>query len=320
VGLLNANNGTAIQLTVPAFENRRFTRDTPLPMGITRFNINENTRLVELEINSSILKKNYRQMISAASFKQVVEEINKLNIMKLDYDIIFENAAILHMDLTYDLKLKATPAEYINTLRVLGTRLSHRLYNHKYSGIEVSPLHESNDFRFIAYDKEKELQETRKRYKKELLKYIQASDFSGILRLEFSFDNHQLIRKFFKIPFRDRILLKTILESEEKAGYEYFCYLFDTEIPEYLPDILTLPARESEEILGIITKYDLLGQDKLNLLNHYKMNSKGKLKVKHRIGSAKLKKIDKAIAYSKNKDLISTRLLLDEILEGLRNY
>jgi len=136
----------------------------------------------------------------------------------------------------------------------------------------------SNGHRLNIYSKYDELCLNNDTNRK-LWKYINKEDFQNSLRFEASFDNPEIIRKYFNINQKEDIMLTTILNKAGNILYNYCCNMISNlKIPKKTAELLEqdISPNELAKRLGMREIIHTCGYNRSNIKCFLKSKLKGK--------------------------------------------
>ncbi|MBF0576438.1 hypothetical protein [Dysgonomonas sp. GY617] len=154
-----------------------------------------------LEFSSKVLLDDYPKLITHSTFKQCINNINKLGICTLDTDAIYRDCYITG-DVTKDIEYQLSHNDYCTLNRCVGNYRLYKWEHYENQGIRffkdvtTKKLKES----LVIYDKEKEIEKN-----KDFLSMVDNSKniidyFKGKTRFEIVLDKEYKMKKYLNIP------------------------------------------------------------------------------------------------------------------------
>lgn len=155
-----------------------------------------------LEFTGKILLDKYPQLINRETIKYSLNNINKLNICKLDVEAILHNAEVVKVDVTKDIEADVNVIN--STIRQNLTNYRKWAVKQYNSGVVLENVVSTQRYkkRLAIYNKGKELEKVNNinfidslTAKNEILSY-----FKGKVRFELNINTKQQIRQLLNIP------------------------------------------------------------------------------------------------------------------------
>ena len=81
------------------------------PLGINYLKYDKNQ--FDIEISSKILKSRYKELINKDNIEYIMHIVNNTGIVELDTKIVLDEARVLNMHVTNDIKVSTDPSNYI---------------------------------------------------------------------------------------------------------------------------------------------------------------------------------------------------------------
>lgn len=154
----NYNNG----LLIGEYYNSKKNKSIPYNIYI---GISYTSQSLTLEFSSKILLDDYPKLITQITFRQCLENLNKLGICTLDIDAICEDCYFAKVHITRDLEYELTDKALDNLNSCVGNYRRYKWKRYRKEGIRYSKDVKSKDCTesIVIYDKEQEL-ETNKNF------------------------------------------------------------------------------------------------------------------------------------------------------------
>jgi len=201
---------------------------------------------VIITVSSKILLDKSPELIHKDNFQTVIENINKLGIVDLNYSDVIKYAQVYRIDCTLDIPVvdKQLLFSYLKSQPCI------KHYKSEYpSSMVFQSNAKRNNERVIFYDKKKEMNLLCNKKLIEQLSQDSIDYFKDKIRLELNLKTFEQIRKYLKI---ETTSLKEIFESQANPLLEVFCKIFKES--ESSPSIDDLKKKsEIEKILGRIS-------------------------------------------------------------------
>lgn len=154
-----------------------------------------------LEFSSKVPLDDYPKLITHSTFKQCINNINKLGICTLDTDAIYRDCYITG-DVTKDVEYQLIHNDYCTLNRCVGNYRRYRWEHYEDEGliffkdVKTQKLKEN----LLIYNKEKEIEKN-----KDFLSMVDNSQniidyFKGKTRFEIDLSSDYKIKKFLNIP------------------------------------------------------------------------------------------------------------------------
>lgn len=197
---------------------------TPPDLGLKSIKLDHLKDQVTIEISAKILKDNYFDLINPNTIEQVVDEINKANVITVDKNKLIESAHCLTMDPCNNLKVSKPVNEYFPQLLGIRTNTKYKIdasTSKTNQGIVITGNQKSFKERVIAYHKLLEIKKDRalcKAVKWNLLE----EQFEGILRIENNLVSKDKMREYSGIKTKGDVMLLDVLNSKEKPNHKLF--------------------------------------------------------------------------------------------------
>jgi hypothetical protein len=178
---------------------------------------------VILEVSAKALKNDYSEGININTFEQLIDNLNKSNVVKLDASVIYNEGKLLRADVTDNVKFDTYQGKNFYTDMAcipLPNKYDITSYNRvKNLGLVFKGKQKSFKERQIFYDKITELVSNKNG--KAFLNSINTSkvfkDFKNTIRTEGNFNQLKTIRKY--IGSNE---LSDVLCSNAKVNYDLF--------------------------------------------------------------------------------------------------
>ncbi|MDC7138687.1 hypothetical protein PQG98_20450 [Bacteroides zhangwenhongii] len=177
----------------------KYQQDKPYSLLIlVDYNHNE----LVLEFSGKILLDKYSQLINRETIKDSLNNVNKLNICRLDIEAILQDAEVVKCDVTKDIETDINVIN--NTIRQNLTNYRKWTVKQYNSGIVLENVVSTPRYkkRLVIYNKGKELEKVNNinfidslTAKNEILSY-----FKGKVRFELNINTKQQIRQLLNIP------------------------------------------------------------------------------------------------------------------------
>ena len=189
--------------------------------GLNRISIDNLKNTTTIEVSAKILGKDYVQGINKNNIEYVLQTINDKNYVKFNSNSFIDNATLLRMDVTDNVKMQLLDRSILyKTLSTipLPKIIQTTLWNTKQNlGVCWKGTQTSLKDRFIAYDKSIHL-----KFKDKTLHITDyankvMNDFKDVIRFEQNLVSLEAIRGYYKTNN-----LKDVLISEVKANYLKF--------------------------------------------------------------------------------------------------
>lgn len=156
-----------------------------------------------LEFSSKVLLDDYPKLITRATFRQCLENINKLNICTIDVDRIINDCYFSKVHITNDVDYVLTNDRLSLLNSCVGNYRRFKWEHYEGEGIRYTKDVKSKDCKqtIVIYNKEKEIQSSKN---KQFLDLLDNPDtvkdyFSGKTRFEMELDSPKKICNFLNI-------------------------------------------------------------------------------------------------------------------------
>lgn len=164
---------------------------------------NHKSQSLTLEFSSKILLDDYPKLITRTTFRQCLENINKLGICNIDVDRIVSDCYFSKVHITNDIDYTLTDDKLSLLNSCVGNYRRFKWEHYKGEGIRFTKDVKSKECKetIVIYDKEKEIQSSKN---KQFLDLLDNPDtvidyFSGKTRFEMELDSPKKICKFLNI-------------------------------------------------------------------------------------------------------------------------
>jgi len=166
--------------------------------------VSEKNNSMTIEFSSKILRDKYPELITKDTFKQCLDNLNKLGICEIDAKAVSKDCYFQEVDVTSDTQMTLTE-EILNTLNTLVANYRRwRWERYENSGITFTKDVKSKDCKesLKIYNKEKEIALPKNE------KFLSQLDnpesvkqaFAGITRFETTLSSMDKIKKYLDIP------------------------------------------------------------------------------------------------------------------------
>lgn len=194
-----------------------------LHFGINRVAIDNKANNITLDVSAKALKSNYAEGININTYEQLIDNINKTNIVNLNAEVIYGKGQLLKADVTDNVifnDYKGSNFYSDISLIPLPNKYEITQYNRRTNkGVVFSGKQKSFKERQIMYDKIVELFSNRKG--KAFMHSIDSNkvvkDFKNSIRVETNFTQLRKIREYIGSNQID-----DVLSSEKKVNYDVF--------------------------------------------------------------------------------------------------
>lgn len=187
----------------------KYTQSKPYNLDIR---IDYNQRELVLEFTGKVLLERYRELINIETIACCLENINKLNIVKLDINQIITDSQVCLCDATKDIVTDTDIKDMITQIKTMISSYDKWKYKPYSGGIDISNCAKTKRHkkRVIIYDKYEEMKMATNR---EFLKTIRNGEemlnsFKSIKRFELNICNMEQIRTLLEIT--DNSLLSVL--------------------------------------------------------------------------------------------------------------
>ena len=189
--------------------------------GLNRISIDNLKNTTTIEVSAKILKQNYFEGINKNTLNEVIDNINSHNIVKFNSNNLIDNATILRMDVTDNVKMQLLDRSVLyQTLSTipLPKIIQTTLWNTKQNlGVCWKGTQTSLKDRIICYDKAIHLKFKDKSLHKTDYCNKVMNDFKDVARFEQNLVSLEAIKGYYKTN-----VLKNVLISDVKANYLKF--------------------------------------------------------------------------------------------------
>jgi len=189
----------------------KYTQATPSSLKII---VNYQHNELAIEFTSKILKDNFIHLINKDNIYECFNNINQLNICKLDIDKIIANSEIVKCDSAKDIDFQDVKAlkNYTNSNIVNHSKWKNESYPNGFALRKIARTSRCKE-RIVIYDKEKELN---KADNKPFLNTLSdkekcLSHYKGKIRIERNINTEKQIRDSFNISDNQ---LMSVLNSD----------------------------------------------------------------------------------------------------------
>lgn len=165
--------------------------------------INHNSQSLTLEFSSKVLLDDYPKLITRKTFRQCLENINKLAICTIDADRIVSDCYFSKAHITNDIDYTLTDDKLSLLNSCVGNYRRFKWEHYEGEGIRYTKDVKSKECKetIVIYDKEKEIQSSKN---KQFLDLLDNPDtvigyFSSKTRFEMELDSPKKICKFLNI-------------------------------------------------------------------------------------------------------------------------
>jgi hypothetical protein len=165
--------------------------------------INHNSQSLTLEFSSKVLLDDYPKLITQATFRQCLDNINKLGICTIDIDRIVSDCYFSKVHITNDIDYTLTNDRLSILNSCVGDYRRYKWTHYEGEGIRYTKDVKSNDCKetIVIYNKEKEILSSKNKKFLDLLdnpdKIIDS--FIGKTRFEMELDKPKKICNFLNI-------------------------------------------------------------------------------------------------------------------------
>lgn len=299
----NYNNG----LLIGEYYNSKKNKSIPYNLYI---GVSYTSQSLTLEFSSKILLEDYPKLITRSTFKQCLENLNKLGVCTLDIDAICEDCYFAKVHITRDLEYELSDNVLDNLNLCVGNYRRYKWKRYRKEGIRYSKDVKSKDCTesIVIYDKEQELETN-----KDFLSFLDEPDkvvnyFQRKSRFEMELSTPAKICKALNI---NTTHIDNVFSSQENPLLTQFNKIFGEGKIENKQYITTYEIYAMNTIIekhnGDIKKIEQEMKD----LNVYSSNSRNGL-------SERMEKI-KRLIQQRNERLYGSDIILTEIREKLGN-
>ena len=243
--------------------------------GLNRISIDKLSNTTTIEVSAKILKQNYIEGINKNTINEVIDNINSHNIVKFNTNNLIDNATLLRMDITDNVKIKLLDRTILyKTLSTipLPKIIQTTLWNTKQNlGVCWKGTQTSLKDRFIAYDKTMQL-----KFKDKTLHITDyankvMNDFKDVVRFEQNLVSLEAIRGYYKTNN-----LKDVLISDVKANYLKFDKMTrdNKELVLFDDEFYGMNFKQIRNRLGDERIIDMHNLDWNRILNFIKIHNK----------------------------------------------
>ncbi|EGK00082.1 hypothetical protein [Dysgonomonas gadei] len=177
-------------------------KDKSIPYNLF-IGINNNSQSLTLEFSSKVLLDDYPKLITRATLRQCLENINRLGICTIDVNNIINDCYFDKIHITRDIDYHLTNDVFTSLNSCVGNYRRYKWEHYEGEGIRYSKDVKSKECKetIVIYDKEKEIQSSKNKQFFDLLDNPDAviGYFSGKTRFEMELDSPNKICKFLNI-------------------------------------------------------------------------------------------------------------------------
>lgn len=200
-------------------------KDKSIPYNLF-IGINYNSQSLTMEFSSKVLLDDYPKLITQTTFRQCLENINKLDICTIDADAIANDCYFSTIDITNDIDYKLTD-NVLNSLNLCVNNYRRYKWEHYKDGIQYTKDVATNSCKesIQIYNKEKEIELSKNTKFLSLLENPQnAIDyFKGKTRIEMTLDTPKKICDLLNI---ENTHISNIFKSEVNPLLAQFNKIF----------------------------------------------------------------------------------------------
>ena len=189
--------------------------------GLNRISIDKLSNTTTIEVSAKILEQNYIEGINKNTINEVIDNINSHNIVKFNTNNLIDNATLLRMDITDNVKIKLLDRtilyKTLSTIplpKIIQTTLNNTKQN---LGVTWKGTQKSLKDKMICYDKAIHLKFKDKSLHKTDYCNKVMNDFKDVARFEQNLVSLEAIKGYYKTN-----VLKNVLISDVKANYLKF--------------------------------------------------------------------------------------------------
>lgn len=223
-------------------------------VGIKQIRLDAKTNDLYIDCSAKNLKRDYVEGINKNTFTQIVENINRVGVMTIDTNSLYDSASILRADVTDNVNLGYDNKTIVEALSLvpLSSKYDVSPYMQKRNlGIVYKGKQKSFKERQIFYDKFIDLNFSG--HNKELRQIVPMdkyhSDFKDTIRVETNLTSFALIRKY--LGSTD---LKKILENDTRTNATVFKKITssaDNQVQTLFSEYEAMTIREIIRLEGI---------------------------------------------------------------------
>ena len=243
--------------------------------GLNRISIDKLSNTTTIEVSAKILKQNYFEGINKNTLNEVIDNINSHNIVKFNSNNLIDNATILRMDVTDNVKMQLLDRtilyKTLSTIplpKVIQTTLNNTKQN---LGVTWKGTQKSLKDRMICYDKAIHLKFKDKSLHKTDYCNKVMNDFKDVARFEQNLTALDKIRGYYKTNN-----LKDVLTSDVKANYLKFDKMTrnNKELVLFDDEFYGMNFKQIRNRLGDERIIDMHNLDWNRILNFIKIHNK----------------------------------------------
>ena len=243
--------------------------------GLNRISIDKLSNTTTIEVSAKILKQNYIEGINKNTINEVIDNINSHNIVKFNSNNLIDNATILRMDVTDNVKMQLLDRtilyKTLSTIplpKIIQTTLNNTKQN---LGVTWKGTQKSLKDRMICYDKAIHLKFKDKSLHKTDYCNKVMNDFKDVARFEQNLTALDKIRGYYKTNN-----LKDVLTSDVKANYLKFDKMTrdNKELVLFDDEFYGMNFKQIRNRLGDERIIDMHNLDWNRILNFIKIHNK----------------------------------------------
>ena len=243
--------------------------------GLNRISIDKLSNTTTIEVSAKILKQNYIEGINKNTINEVIDNINSHNIVKFNTNNLIDNATLLRMDITDNVKIKLLDRtilyKTLSTIplpKIIQTTLNNTKQN---LGVTWKGTQKSLKDRMICYDKAIHLKFKDKSLHKTDYCNKVMNDFKDVARFEQNLTALDKIRGYYKTNN-----LKDVLTSDVKANYLKFDKMTrdNKELVLFDDEFYGMNFKQIRNRLGDERIIDMHNLDWNRILNFIKIHNK----------------------------------------------
>ena len=243
--------------------------------GLNRISIDKLSNTTTIEVSAKILKQNYIEGINKNTINEVIDNINSHNIVKFNTNNLIDNATLLRMDITDNVKIKLLDRtilyKTLSTIplpKIIQTTLNNTKQN---LGVTWKGTQKSLKDRMICYDKAIHLKFKDKSLHKTDYCNKVMNDFKDVARFEQNLTALDKIRGYYKTNN-----LKDVLISDVKANYLKFDKMTrdNKELVLFDDEFYGMNFKQIRNRLGDERIIDMHNLDWNRILNFIKIHNK----------------------------------------------
>lgn len=193
-----------------------------IDFGISRIAIDNKANNMTFEVSAKALKSDYASGININTFDQLIDNINKKKLIKLDASVIYNEGQLLKADVTDNVKFDYEGKNVFQDLACIPLPNKYEITQYgtnNNQGLVFAGKQKSFKERIIFYNKLIELRSNKKG--KDFLNSIDKdkvyNDFKNTIRTETNFTQLRKIREYIGSN-----KLIDVLNSDEKVNYQVF--------------------------------------------------------------------------------------------------